>query len=116
MNAESPPNSPNETIHQPIRLRIMAALTAPGAEEGLDFTRLKNLTGATDGNLGAHIDTLTRAGYVEVTKAFVARRPRTTVRASASGRTAFAAHVAFLRAIIAGSVGRRFDSPDDIVI
>jgi DNA-binding MarR family transcriptional regulator len=103
MNAEFPPNAPNDTIHQPIRLRIMAALTAPDVEkEGIDFTRLKNLTGATDGNLGAHIDTLTKAGYVEVTKAFVGRRPRTTVRASASGRAAFSAHVAFLRAIIAG--------------
>jgi winged helix DNA-binding protein len=39
---------------------------------------------------------------VEVTKAFVGRRPRTTVRPSAKGRAAFAAHVAFLRSIIAG--------------
>ena len=103
MNAETPPNdAPNDTIHQPIRLKIMAALTTPGAEEGIEFSRLKRLTGATDGNLGAHIDTLSRAGYVEATKAFVGRRPRTTVRATTSGRAAFAAHVAFLRAIIAG--------------
>ena len=102
MNQGQAPRAPNETIHQPIRLRVMAALTAPGAEEGLDFTQLKSLTGATDGNLGAHIDTLTRAGYVEVTKAFIARRPKTTVRASAKGRAAFTAHVAFLRSIIAG--------------
>jgi hypothetical protein len=97
------PGAPDETIHQPVRLRIMAALTAPDAEEeGLDFARLKKLTGATDGNLGAHIDTLSRAGYVEATKAFVARRPKTTVRASARGRAAFTAHVAFLRSILAG--------------
>jgi hypothetical protein len=38
------------------------------------------LTGATDGNLGAHLDHLARAGYVQVTKAFVGRRPRTTVK------------------------------------
>jgi DNA-binding MarR family transcriptional regulator len=102
MNVEGPsPKGANETIHQPVRLRIMAALTAPGAEDGIDFARLKSLTGATDGNLGAHIDTLTRAGYVEATKAFVGRRPRTTVRATPSGRAAFAAHVAFLKAIIA---------------
>ena len=95
-------NAPDEVIHQPARLRIMAALAALGpAEDGLDFGRLKALTGATDGNLGAHIDHLARAGYVEVAKAFVARRPRTTVKASAAGRAAFAAHVAFLRAIIA---------------
>jgi len=57
----------------------------------------------TDCNLGAHIDHLARAGNVEVAKAFVARRPRTTVKASAAGCAAFAAHVAFLRAIIAGT-------------
>jgi len=46
-------NAPDETIHQPVRLRIMAALTALRSDhEGLDFTRLKTLTGASDGNLG----------------------------------------------------------------
>src|SRR5271169_472444 len=93
---------PDDVIHQPVRLRVMAALTALGTEDdGLDFTRLKGLTGATDGNLGAHLDHLRRAGYIEVSKAFVARRPRTTVKASMAGRAAFARHVAFLRAIIA---------------
>jgi DNA-binding MarR family transcriptional regulator len=95
---------PDDVIHQPVRLRVMAALTALAPdEEGLDFARLKSLTGATDGNLGAHLDHLARAGYVEVTKAFVARRPRTTVKASPKGRAAFARHVAFLKAIIAGT-------------
>ena len=94
--------APDEIIHQPVRLRIMAALTAPACEaEGLDFTRLKGLTGATDGNLGAHIDHLARAGYVEVDKAFVGRRPRTTVKASDAGRAAFQRHVAFLKSILA---------------
>lgn len=97
-------SAPDETIHQPVRLRIMAALTAlDPVDEGLDFTRLKALTGATDGNLGAHIDQLAKAGYVEVSKAFVGRRPRTTVKASAAGRSAFARHVAFLRDILAGA-------------
>ena len=97
-------DAPDEIIHQPIRLKIMAALTALSPEdEGLDFARLKSLTGATDGNLGAHLDHLARADYVEVAKTFVARRPRTTVKASAKGRAAFARHVAFLKAIIAGA-------------
>ena len=97
-------DGPDEVVHQPIRLRVMAALTACGPnEEGLDFAHLKRLTGATDGNLGAHLDHLARAGYVEVTKAFVGRRPRTTVKASAQGRAAFARHVAFLKSIIAGA-------------
>jgi hypothetical protein len=95
-------DAPDDIIHQPVRLRIMAALTAPACEaEGLDFSRLKALTGATDGNLGAHIDHLARAAYVEVDKAFVGRRPRTTVKASAAGRAAFQRHVAFLKSILA---------------
>ena len=94
----------DETIHLPVRLRLMAALTAlPPSAEGLDFARLKSLTGATDGNLGAHIDHLARVGYVEVAKAFVGKRPRTTVKASRAGRAAFARHVAFLKSVIAGA-------------
>jgi len=94
----------DEIIHQPLRLRIMAALNAlpPGAA-GLEFARLKKLTGATDGNLGAHIETLTRAGYVTIDKAFVGKKPQTTVTATATGRGAFARHVASLQEIIAGA-------------
>jgi DNA-binding MarR family transcriptional regulator len=91
----------NELIHQTVRLRIMAAVTALSPrDEGLDFARLKKLTAATDGNLGAHIETLARAGYVEVDKRFAGRRPQTIVKATAIGRKAFAAHVAFLHSII----------------
>lgn len=90
----------DEIIHQPLRLRIMSALQAMPAREGLEFSRLKKLTGATDGNLGAHIETLAKAGYVTVDKAFVAKRPQTTVTATAAGRAAFAEHVLSLRQII----------------
>src|ERR1700722_3355703 len=96
-------DGPDEAGHQPVRLRVMAAVADwdQGAA-GLGFPQLKKRTGATDGNLGAHLDHLARAGYVEVTKAFVGRRPRTTVKASAQGRAAFARHVAFLKSIIEG--------------
>jgi DNA-binding MarR family transcriptional regulator len=90
----------DDIIHQPLRLRIMAALQALPAGEGLEFSRLKKLTGATDGNLGAHIETLAKANYVEVDKSFVGKRPQTRVTATAAGRGAFARHVASLREII----------------
>jgi DNA-binding MarR family transcriptional regulator len=93
----------DEVIHQPLRLRIMAALNALPSGTGLEFARLKKLTGATDGNLGAHIDTLARAGYVAVDKAFVGKKPQTTVTATAEGRGAFARNVATLQEIIAAS-------------
>jgi DNA-binding MarR family transcriptional regulator len=85
----------DDIIHQPLRLKIMAALNALPAAAGLEFSRLKKLTGATDGNLGAHIETLAKAGYVAVDKAMVS--------ATAAGRGAFARHVATLQAIIAAS-------------
>lgn len=92
---------PDETIHQTVRLRIMAALNAlePG-EQGLDFAQLKTMTGATDGNLGSHLETLAKAGYVAVEKSFVDRKPKTRVTATRAGRRAFTDHVAFLKSVI----------------
>src|SRR4051812_15363445 len=95
----------DEIIHQPLRLRIMAALNALPPGNGLEFSKLKQLTGATDGNLGAHIETLAKAGYVAVDKAFVGKKPQTTVTATATGRGAFARYVATLQEIIAASGG-----------
>ena len=96
----------DDIIHQPLRLRIMAALNALPLGTGLEFAKLKKLTGATDGNLGAHIETLSKAGYVAVEKAFVGKKPQTTVTATAAGRGAFVRHVAMLQEIIAASGGR----------
>jgi DNA-binding MarR family transcriptional regulator len=90
----------DDIIHQALRLRIMAALNALPAGNGLEFSKLKKLTGATDGNLGAHIETLAKASYVAVDKAFVGKKPQTTVTATAVGRGAFARHVATLKEII----------------
>jgi DNA-binding MarR family transcriptional regulator len=93
-------NELNETIHQPVRLRIMAALTAlkPGGE--VDFIYLRGLLDVTDGNLGAHLRKLEDAGYIVVNKVFVERKPRTFVAATAAGRQVFKAHTEALEAIL----------------
>jgi DNA-binding MarR family transcriptional regulator len=93
----------NEIIHQSVRLRIMAALNALSRRQALEFTRLKILTSATDGNLGAHLDTLEKAGYVAIEKRFVGKKPQTLVSATPTGRRAFAEHVAYLRDILDGA-------------
>ena len=99
----------DEIIHQSVRLRIMAALNLLERREGLEFTRLKAIVHVTDGNLGAHLDTPARSGYIDVEKLFVGRRPQTRVKVTSIGRRAFRGHVAFLRAIIdeAGQPGKR---------
>jgi len=90
----------DEIIHQSLRLKIMAALNALDRKEWLEFTRLKALTGATDGNLGAHLETLSKANYIEVEKRFNGRRPQTRIRTTKEGRHAFSKHVAYLREIL----------------
>lgn len=95
-------DQPNAIIHQPIRLKIMAALKALPDHDMLEFVRLKTIVGATEGNLGAHITTLEEAGYVQVEKDFAGKRPRTRVKLTKEGRRAFDDYVADLRAIIDG--------------
>ena len=90
----------NETIHQPVRLRIMAALVTLEAGNEVDFSYLRDLLKVTDGNLGAHLRRLEEAGYIAVNKTFVDRKPRTFVAATAEGRRVFQDHVAALESIL----------------
>jgi DNA-binding MarR family transcriptional regulator len=90
----------DETIHQPIRLRIMAALVALEAGNEVEFTYLRDLLEVTDGNLGAHLRKLEEAGYISVNKAFVERKPHTYISATDEGCRAFQDHVAALEEIL----------------
>jgi len=94
---------PDEIVHQTTRLKILSALNALPRREMLEFVRLRAITGATDGNLGAHLATLEKAGYVAVVKDFAARKPRTRLQITGAGRRAFRDHVAYLRDILDGS-------------
>ena len=90
----------DQVIHQPVRLKIMAALKALPPADQIEFVRLKKLVEVTDGNLGAHIQTLEQAGYVAVEKDFADNKPRTRIKLTKQGRRAFEDYVAFLRNII----------------
>ncbi len=98
-------NELNEIIHQPVRLRIMAALTMLKPNQEVDFIYLRDMLDVTDGNLGAHLLKLEDAGYIAVKKIFVERKPRTFVAATAAGRKVFKAHVETLEAIL--KLGRK---------
>jgi DNA-binding MarR family transcriptional regulator len=95
-------DGPDEIIHQSTRLKLMAALRGIPANEMIEFTRLKAILKATDGNLGTHLGALEKAGYIEVAKDFVAKKPRTRVAMTRAGRTAFENHVAYQKDIIEG--------------
>jgi len=71
-------------IHQPTRLRIIALLSGLGRA---DFNFLRSTLSLTEGNLSSHMSRLEEIGYVEVTKKFDGKIPRTTYRLTARGRT-----------------------------
>ena len=93
----------DQVIHQHTRLTIMASLMAIEPDEQVDFVHLRKILNLTDGNLGAHLGKLENAGYIKVEKTFIARKPRTFVRATGKGRDAFEEHTAALKQIIGSS-------------
>ena len=92
---------PDEVIHQSTRLKIAATLNGLPPGEMLEFGQLKAILAATDGNMATHLGALERAGYIQVAKDFVGRKPRTRVAFTPTGRRAFERHVAYLKALIA---------------
>lgn len=93
----------NEVIHQPVRLRIMAMLTALPPETQVVFSTLKGMLELTDGNLGAHLHKLEESGYVTITKTFVRNKPQTYVEVTKEGRQAFVEHTEALKEILDGN-------------
>lgn len=86
----------DDALLTPIRLSLMATL---GAEAEYDFASLRALLEADDSVLSKSIAHLERAGYLKVTKGYVANRPRTWVRSTSRGRKAYAEHIRALREI-----------------
>ena len=81
-------------LHSQLRLAVMSLLL--GTEEA-DFVYIREKTGATAGNLSVQLDKLSEAGYIDVEKSFVGKKPRTTCRITERGREAMAAYVEALR-------------------
>ena len=90
----------DDVIHSRIRLAVMSILATV---ESAEFTYLRERTGATDGNLGAHVKKLEDAGYVTVDKQFVDRKPITRYALTAEGREAFGRYVQRLEAMLSGN-------------
>ncbi len=73
-------------IHEPARLAIMALLY--GTREA-DFLFIQRQTGLTRGNLSVHLSKLEEAGYIEIEKRFVGKKPQTLCRLTPKGLRAF---------------------------
>ena len=99
---------PDPLIHPITRLSICGLLAA-GAD-WVEFAALRDAAGISDSVLSKQSRVLEDAGYVEVRKGAVGRRPRTWFRLTAEGRQAVAGHLAWLaqleEAVSASTRGR----------
>ncbi|MFP4845445.1 winged helix-turn-helix domain-containing protein [Winogradskyella sp. PE311] len=87
----------NKLFDHRIRLGIMSVLMV---NEYADFNMLKELLGATDGNLASHTKALEKAEYITVEKQFIGRKPNTRYSASKLGKAEFKKHIEALEKLI----------------
>lgn len=96
-NAELAPPEFDRLIHERMRLGIVSALAV---NERLSFNELKDMLGATDGNLSVHARKLEDAGYLHCIKGYQGRVPKTEFQISAAGRAALGRYLNHMEALI----------------
>jgi DNA-binding MarR family transcriptional regulator len=96
-DGEHPTNGLDETVHQRHRLGI---LTITSEARRAEFGYLREALDLTPGNLSRHLTVLEDAGMVKVEKGYEGRRPRTWVSITRSGRSALAAELDALAALV----------------
>lgn len=84
-------------IHERVRLAIVSALAVAPA---LSHNDLRDIVGTSDGNLSVHARKLEDAGYLECTKSFDGRVPRTEYALTSEGRKALERYLAHMESII----------------
>ncbi len=84
-------------IHERIRLAIVSALAV---NDCLTFKELKKLIGTSDGNLSVHARKLEEAEYIQCTKSFQGRMPKTEFRITPKGRKALEHYLNHMEALI----------------
>ncbi|MDO6675440.1 transcriptional regulator [Tenacibaculum sp. 1_MG-2023] len=87
----------NKAFDHRIRLGIMSVLMV---NEYAEFTTLKELLGATDGNLASHTKALEKVEFIRIEKQFIGRKPNTRYYATELGKQEFKKHIEALERLI----------------
>ncbi|MFY9242933.1 MAG: transcriptional regulator [Polaribacter sp.] len=87
----------NKAFDHRIRLGIMSVLMV---NEYADFNTLKELLGATDGNLASHTKALEKVDFIKVEKQFIGRKPNTKYYVTKLGKIEFKKHIEALEKLI----------------
>jgi DNA-binding MarR family transcriptional regulator len=88
----------DRVIHERARLGVLTSLVAH--PKGLAFADLRRMCQLTDGNLSRHLQVLTEAGFVEVSKSFEQNRPQTFCRITAEGRARYLDYLSVLEQVV----------------
>lgn len=87
----------DDVIHGRVRLGVIAHLVKTDVA---DFNELKAVLHVTQGNLSMHLRKLEAAGYAQIQKGYLGRRPRTQVRLTTEGRKAFANYLSAIEQLL----------------
>ncbi len=85
------------TLNAPVRVSIMAALMSV---DDIEFQTLRDTVELTDSALSKQLAVLQGVGYVELIKGYAGKWPRTWIRRTAAGQTAFQSHARALQRLI----------------
>ena len=92
----------DDLVHQPVRFSLLAGLAQ--ADE-LEFRFLRDTLQISDSLLSRQASTLEQAGYIAIRKGHVGKWPRTWLKLTPAGRTAFNDHLNTLREIVEAPTG-----------
>ena len=95
--SDHPVNGLDDTVHQRVRLGILAI--AQQARR-VDFIFLRTELGLTAGNLSQHLNVLDKADLIIIEKGYEGKRPRTWIRLTKEGRMALRDEIRTLKTLI----------------
>ncbi|WP_026478350.1 transcriptional regulator [Alkaliphilus transvaalensis] len=89
-------NSIPDIFQSKLRIAIVSCLIT--GEKS--FKELKEVTGATDGNLSVHLSKMKESGYIEINKVFLNNKPQTIYKLTKMGESKFIEYVTSLENLV----------------
>lgn len=83
-------DEPDPLVSSRVRAGVLAWLSDRGAG---DFTELATALALANNTLSSHLQRLEGAGYIELRRGFLGRKPRTRVVLTPMGRAAWLSHL-----------------------
>jgi DNA-binding MarR family transcriptional regulator len=80
----------NKAFENRVRLGVMSILMV---NDDIDFNSLKEMLGASDGNIASHISAMEKLEYIKIEKKFIGKKTNTSYSLTALGKESFKQHI-----------------------